>query len=573
MRSRDQKEVEKRKKRMKLFSLIAMVFILTVVFIVILYPFPSNEKIEDRRPDNAIIYEGNHYDKAFNDYQDHLFLPFSFIKEHLDETIHYDESSDAVIITTENQVLRFPNDEIEGYVNEEPFTFAVESFITDGEEQFVELEQLANIYPFSFEYDENQNVLWVDKDGDEIDYGKVLDGRESKRNIRSEPDIRSPYYKTLVEGDSIRLYEQEENGFVRMIAEDGTPGFLKEDIIESTETKTIEVDDRNEDESSLSLPDEPVNLTWEAVYSNNPNPKDLPELPGVNVVSPTWFHLNNGDGDLRNLGSRSYVEWAHEEGFDVWGLFSNDFEPDRTHEALKDYESRHHMIRQLLQYSEMYDLDGINVDFENVYLDDRDHLTQFMRELTPFLHEAGLVVSMDITFISSSEQWSRFYDREELDEIVDYMIVMAYDEHTANSAVPGSVSSFPWVEQHLQVLLDVVDHEQLILGIPTYTRLWEEKETEDGNIEVSSTAIGMDEAKEWIASRGIEREYDQSTGQHYVEDSSQEEGVTHKIWLEDEMSIEKRVELVEKYDLAGVASWNREFMNDEGWEVLNNALH
>ena len=237
----------------------------------------------------------------------------------------------------------------------------------------------------------------------------------------------------------------------------------------------------------------PIQLTWEAVYTKNPDLATMPVMPGVNVVSPTWFELSGTDGTIKNLGSLDYVNWAKTKGYQVWGLFSNAFDPDLTHEALQNYETRQKMIRQLLIYSQMYQLDGINIDIENVREEDGPLVTQFVREATPYFHQAGLIVSMDITFISSGN-WSAFYEREKLAETVDYLMVMAYDEHWGTSEEAGSVASFPWVETNLQKLLEVVPNEKLILGVPLYTRLWEVKETG----EVSSKALSMAEAKEWL---------------------------------------------------------------------------
>ncbi len=136
-------------------------------------------------------------------------------------------------------------------------------------------------------------------------------------------------------------------------------------------------------------------------------------------------------GPIQNLASVDYVKWAKQKGYQVWGLFSNNFDPDLTHAVLNDFETRQNLIRQLLYYSQMYELNGYNIDFENVRMEDGPLLTQFIREATPYFHEAGLYVSVDVTFISSSGNWSQFYEREKLSEIVDYIVVMAYDEHWA----------------------------------------------------------------------------------------------------------------------------------------------
>ena len=243
-----------------------------------------------------------------------------------------------------------------------------------------------------------------------------------------------------------------------------------------------------------------------------------------------------------------------QQGYHVWGLFSNAFDPKLTHEAFKDFETRQKIIRQLLHFSQIYHLNGINLDIENVNPEDGPLITQFVREAVPYFHEAGLVVSMDVTFIASGN-WSAFYERDKLASLVDYMVVMAYDEHWGSSPVAGSVASLPWVEKNLQTLLEVVPNDRLILGVPLYARLWAEKDTG----EVSSKALSMSKVQEWLTENGLTPVYDEASGQNYAELYIEAEQTTYKVWLEDELSLSKRADLAMKYDLAGVASWSRFF--------------
>ena len=319
---------------------------------------------------------------------------------------------------------------------------------------------------------------------------------------------------------------------------------------------------------------EKINLTWEHVLkpSGNPDLSQIGKMPGLNVISPTWFHLENGNGDIKNYASSAYAEWAHERGYQVWALFSNSFDPEITSQALASYDTRIHMIKQLLGFAEMYELDGINIDFENVYLEDKDRLTQFVRELTPFMHEQGLVVSIDVTIRGGSPMWSLFYDRKELGKIVDYMIVMTYDEHWASSPKAGSVASLPWTEKGIVDIMeeDHVPASKLLLGVPYYTRIWTE-EYVDGKKKVTSEARGMEYIQNLITEKNLIPVFLEDVGQHYVE--YKEDGKTKKIWIEDSVSMRSRIELVKKYDLAGVASWRRGFESPDIWETIQETLN
>jgi spore germination protein YaaH len=230
------------------------------------------------------------------------------------------------------------------------------------------------------------------------------------------------------------------------------------------------------------------------------------------------------------------------------------------------------MIKQLLAFAKLYRLQGINIDFENVYLKDKANLTQFVREMVPLMHEQGLVVSIDVTVKSTSENWSMFYDRRSLAETVDYMMVMTYDEHWASSPKAGSVASLPWVERSIVQIMkeDGVPASKLVLGVPYYTRIWTEQ-TKDGQTTVTSKAVSMETVNGIIKEKGLKPVFSSETGQNYVE-YDDGPGKVSKIWIEDETSMKARIELVKKYDLAGVASWRRGFETSNIWNVISETL-
>ena len=229
-------------------------------------------------------------------------------------------------------------------------------------------------------------------------------------------------------------------------------------------------------------------------------------------------------------------------------------------------EIREEIIKQVLAYAELYELDGINIDFETIRSDDGEYFVQFVREITPYLKAQGLTVSVDL---SRPEGWNYYYGMEEIGETVDYVVLMAYDEHWGTSPESGSVASMGWTEESITSTLDMVSPEKVILGIPFYTRLWEEKNI-DGNLTVSSSSLGMQAALNYINENNMEIVYDEESGQNYS--SIEKDGATYKIWLEDELSLRKRMELVEKYNLAGCAGWKRHLETDNTWSIINSYM-
>ncbi|MCM3691252.1 glycosyl hydrolase family 18 protein [Neobacillus niacini] len=533
------------------------------------YPFASKEKSTYFTEKNPILFEGTQKGNALLE-GDSIFLPLSFMQEHIDNSILFDEKSKSIIITTKDKVIQMPTDSLTFFVNQKPVDLLVSPIISKEGQIFVAIEPLLSYYPIQYTVLKDTSAVWVQKNGDHYFQGEISakDVHPEKVRIRTEPSLKSPYTAEM-SNHEIVMIEDEEQDYYLVRKENGVSGYINKKYVKKNEEVTIIISEKSE---ALDIPiiNGPIQLTWEAVYTKNPDHSQIPTMLGLNVVSPTWFSLTGNDGSIKNLASLEYSKWAQSKGYQVWGLFSNSFDPVLTHEALKDFETRQKIIVQLLHFSQMYQLQGINFDIENVKQEDGPLVTQFMREATPFLHEAGLVVSMDITFYAGeNNNWSSFYERSKLAGIVDYLIIMAYDEHSGSSPVAGSVSSLPWVEKNLQNLLSEVPKEKLILGVPLYTRLWKEQQKADGTIEVSSQALSMTKVKDWLEEKGLQPVYDEESGQNYVEYYAADELATYKVWLEDELSLSKRANLASTYQLAGVASWSRNFGDQTAWTAIN----
>lgn len=501
-----------------------------------------------------------------------VYLPYSFIRERVDPYLFWDKSIDSLILTTKDQVLRLPNQQISAFLNEKPFPLSVPMEEIDGE-PYLPLNIAERFYPYQFDYHPDTGVLVVKPFGFTWQTAQAAGQPEKGKGkpLRAGPSVREPLYTYLSPQEKVEVLG-EENGWVKVLTEKGIAGYVEKRDLFLSELKKIEAPKEEKNAYTPWSPlGKPVNLTWEHVVRKTPDPGKIGALKGVNVISPTWFEIADEKGTVANKADLAYVEWAHQRGYKVWGLISNGFDPDRTHAFLSDFETRRTILRQMLQLAHLYKLDGFNLDFENVYLQDRENLVQFVREITPYLHEMDLTVSMDVTIKSESETWSKFYDRKALGETVDYVAVMTYDEHYAGSPVSGSVASLPWVEKGLQGILEEVPASKVLLGVPFYTRLWSETEGEGGKVTVKQKALSMEQAAAWIKERKLTPIYDEVSGQMYVEYKDPKSNVRYKMWLEDSSSMKKRAALVKKYGLAGMASWRRGFEVPEIWNTIADA--
>lgn len=314
-----------------------------------------------------------------------------------------------------------------------------------------------------------------------------------------------------------------------------------------------------------------INLTWNYVWSSTTDMSNVKKVEGLNVISPTWFTLANENGALEERGSLSYSSWAHKNGYKVWALVDNKFDSEKTSKLLGNVAARTRFIDSLISNAKKYKIDGINIDFENMYIKDKNAFTQFVKELYQKTKSKGLVLSVDVSVIALYSNWSESFDRAALAKVVDYVALMAYDQHWGGSPVSGSVAQLSWVEQNLKKVLKEVPKEKLLLGVPFYTRLWKE-ETVSGSIDtiVSSKAISMEDAEQTIADNNAVKTWDAASGQYYA--TYKKGNATYKIWLEDESSIKLKAELVNKYKLAGIASWKYGLEKSEIWSTIAKTI-
>jgi spore germination protein YaaH len=316
-------------------------------------------------------------------------------------------------------------------------------------------------------------------------------------------------------------------------------------------------------------PAPPLVLVWEYAPVA-PDPTTIGPMNPVQIVSPTWFQITNKAGTIDNQVDKNYLNWARERGYGIWPLVTNSFDPEITAAILSRFWIRHKIVNDLIDLALYYDFDGINIDFENFHVDYRNLFSKFISELAGRCREENLVLSVDVTMISSSQFWSAGYDRETLATEVDYLILMAYDEHYSASPTAGSVSSLPWVEKGLRRILQEVPAEKLILGVPFYTRLWKIDNSGDKPLVLDCRSYSMQRASEIMEENETEIYWDLEAKQHVA--SYSKDNLDYIMWLEDTASMFYRLELVERYNLAGIAGWRRGLEKDTIWHLVEDWL-
>lgn len=395
-------------------------------------------------------------------------------------------------------------------------------------------------------------------------YGEYISGIAAKNTIlRTGASIKDSIELKLSEGVQLETVDNEkyngESGWYKVITEDGYMGYVQAKKIKRKKTSERVSSYIEPVYTSLSMR-EMVVLAWHQVTNMSANKNIetlLSDAKGVNVISPTWFSLSDDEGNISSYASSDYVKKMHDKGIKVWALVDNFTGDGNTYNVLSKTSSRQRLIENLIDTALAYNIDGINVDFETISSSTASHYIQFIRELSVYCRNKGLVLSVDNPNYAS---YNSHYDRTEQGIVADYVINMGYDEHYAGSEA-GSVASYSFVKQGIEDCLDEVPSSKLINAIPFYTRLW----TESGN-SLSSSAMGINKEEEWIAENSATITWDETTKQNYAE-ASATSGKQY-MWVEDINSLELKLDLIKENDLAGVACWRLGFETADVWDAI-----
>ena len=385
--------------------------------------------------------------------------------------------------------------------------------------------------------------------------------------VRYQGGVKSDVLTDVSRGTEVIVLEEMEN-WSKVKAEGAFIGYVENKrLSEQTTVEPTPVTDYTEPVYMSNTRDHKINLAWHVVAGMAGNDTLVPLMQGtksINVVSPTWFALSDNAGNFTSFASENYVGTAHDMGLEVWGLIDNfSHEGIDTYEVLAGLSTRQHLINGLIDTALQYKLDGINIDFENISLDAGEPFVEFIRELSIPCREHGIVLSVD-NYVPMG--YTDHYDREEQGVVADYVIIMGYDEHHRGSDTAGSVASIDFVEKGIADTVAQVPAHKVINAIPFYTRIWETKGTT-----IDSQAVGIETAKQYLADHGIVTAWDEETCQNYGEYQSGDS--YYQVWMEDEESIRVKLNIMSKYQIAGVAEWQLAFAVDSVWDVIEEYMN
>lgn len=478
-----------------------------------------------------------------------------------DNTITYDEKYNQVVTTSSTKIASLPIDSKQIQVNSSNTTIKAGAIILD-EVAYVPISELDEVYNIKTTYVESADLVYIDS----LDREQQTATLKKDSSIKYKPTIISATLAKAKQGDTLTIANRSDypvpNGWTRVRTENGTLGYIQTSKL--NEFKTI----REKAEEKAKI-EGPISLAWDYYSEYVSAPTRTGKIIGVNVVSPSFFYMTkySTTNVYENVGNEgiAYVNWAHGNGYQVWPMLTNS-NMSETSKMLSDYKSRENVINQIIKYIKQYNLDGINIDFEGMYEADKDNFSRLLIEIRPRLNEIGAVLSVDVTAPDGAPEWSLCYDRYTIGKVADYVMFMAYDQYGVSATKAGTTAGHNWVEANVKKFLgqEEVKAEKIILGIPFYTRVWKES---NGN--VTSNVVNIGNVNNVIPSNAT-KTWDEDLQQYYVEYTRG--GATYKIWVEDEKSIEAKLDLVSKYNLGGAAYWEYDRATNSIWNLIESKI-
>lgn len=508
----------------------------------------------------AIVYENGIAEEKGILQDGRCYLDLDTVHAYLNDRFYVDFNEKLLLYTLPDEVVSIGL----GEQTQDGYTAAFEQ---DGS-AWIALDYVKKYSDFNFTLYTDPNRVVLETSWEEISTAQL----KKDTAIRERGGVKSPILTTAAKGDRVTVLEELEN-WDRVITADGYIGYVEKKRLTQAETQTPQKDTGyTAPDYTGNMREHKINLAWHQVTSSAANstfPGVVENVTGINVISPTWFFLYDNEGTVESIASREYVEEAHARGLEVWALV-DDFTHSAdngvdTKEVLSYTSKRAKVIGTLMEEAQACGIDGINVDFEKVSQDAGQDYIQFIRELSVECRARGLVLSVD-NYVPRN--FNAHYEWKEQGVMADYVIIMGYDEHWAGGEEAGSVASLGYVEEGIAKMVEEVPAQKVINAVPLYTRIW----TTSPEGAVSSRAVGIQAASDFLNQNGAVYAWDESTSQNYAQFDTPE-GLC-QVWLEDEQSLAAKVDVMKNYGLGGIAAWKLGF--DEGreniWSVIAGFL-
>ncbi|MBE5869062.1 MAG: chitinase [Lachnospiraceae bacterium] len=491
------------------------------------------------------------------------------VHKYFNDRFYVDRVEGLLLYTTPTEIIRTVLGSsvysVDGMETDAGYTLSFSRIVGEDTIYYIAADFVKQYTNYSYEVFAQPNRMQVYTQWDQRTVADV----RSDNAVRVLGGVKSPILTDVAAGDTLVVLDKMET-WCEVKTQDGFIGYIENKVLENERKETPSaVTDYEVPEYTSLTKDKKIALGWHAVYGKSGNDtlgEVVADAPGMNVIAPTWFSLSDNAGNFASFGTKTYVDKAHEMGLEVWGVVDNfnyaaNNKPNNidTKTVLSATTARTTLIQNLINKALELGLDGINIDFEKIDASFGQDYVQFLRELSIQCRAKELIFSVDVPVPFN---YNAHYDIAEQGVVADYVIIMGYDEHGGDSSVAGSVASLGYVTQGLDIAVSQMPSNKIVNALPFYTRLW----TTEGT-KVKSRAYGLSAVKGLLKEYGMEPSWDETAGQYYAEKKTDK--ALYQIWIEDTQSILAKINVMQKYDLGGVAAWRLGFETDGVWDAIS----
>lgn len=274
----------------------------------------------------------------------------------------------------------------------------------------------------------------------------------------------------------------------------------------------------------------------------------------MTAVAPFWYRATK-DGTLEAKDSQQVLDTTRQLGLKVIPLVTN--KSGATDEVLGDPAIRAKVTDAIAKLLTEKQYDGVNIDFELLPPKHRDNLTAFMAELYPKVKALNKTVIISVfPQVDVAADVSGAYDYPNLAKNTDFLQIMTYDHHWGSSP-PGPIASIDWYEKNIKYAIDQAGGpNKVIIGVGAYGYDWS---TQGGEAETLTYVDAIVRAEQ----HGAKIEYDDSAqAPHFKYDG-------HEVWFENDKSTAAKLDVVAKYNPAGIAIWRIGQEQPEIWPIID----
>lgn len=506
---------------------------------------------DERIADQAIVADGVYY------------LPLDTVLTYFNDTFYYDSAEQLLLYATPTDIVRTAVGTTTYTENGTETDAGYVVALNRDDKAYVALDFVRKYTNFSWEAFENPQRLQIYTEWRNVKTATI----KKDTKVRYQGGIKSSILTSVEKGDKVTILETMEK-WSKVKTQDAIIGYVENKrLSDAKDTEQTPVTDVVDPEYTSISREGKVNLVWHMVTNATANAKVdqlLATSKNVNVISPTWFALADNQGNLSSLADADYVNKMHAQGIQVWALVKNfDLNTEvNTTEVLSRTSSRTNLISQIISGVKAYGIDGVNLDFELVPEEAGPAYVEFIRELSVSCRKEGIVFSID-NFPPGG--YNAYYDLETQGKVADYVIIMGYNEHWVGGPEYGPVASIDFVEKGITDTIASVPAEKVINALPFYSILWTLSEP------TGSEAYTMTNQAEWVAQTGAQVQWDDTACQNHA--AVTQNGVNYEIWLEDAQSIGVKLNVMKKYNLAGVAAWRLGQETPDIWDVITEYLN